>query len=44
MESGDRTLAGKTMPPEGLCLMSVEYDPTDAGAPADDADDGDCEG
>ena len=44
MESGDRTLAGKTMPPEGLCLMSVEYDPTDAGAPADGADDGDCEG
>ena len=25
LETGDRTLAGKTMPPEGLTLVSVEY-------------------
>lgn len=25
LESGDRTKAGKTLPPEGLCLLSVEY-------------------
>lgn len=25
LESGDRTLAGKTLPPEGLTLVSVEY-------------------
>ena len=25
LEEGDRTLAGKTLPPEGLTLMSVEY-------------------
>lgn len=26
LETGDRTLAGKTLPPEGLSLVSVEYD------------------
>lgn len=25
LETGDRTLAGKTLPPEGLALVSVEY-------------------
>ena len=25
LETGDRTLAGKTLPPEGLTLVSVEY-------------------
>lgn len=26
LESKDRTKAGKTLPPEGLCLLSVEYE------------------
>lgn len=30
LEEGDRTLAGKTLPPEGLTLMSVEYGDDDA--------------
>lgn len=25
LETGDRTLAGKTLPPEGLTLVGVEY-------------------
>ena len=26
LESGDRTLGGKTVPPKGLTLLSVEYE------------------
>ena len=26
ISSGDRTLAGKTLPAKGLCLISVKYD------------------
>ena len=25
LEAGDRTVAGKTLPPEGLTLVGVEY-------------------
>ena len=31
LESGDRRQAGRTMPPEGLCLMWIRYGPPGSG-------------